>query len=108
MVQSRNLHRRVVITGVGVMSPLGIGFGTFADNLLAGRSGISQLESVPYSGAPHNVGGEIKDFNETTAKSEYLKKQRKSIKVMCREIQFGAASASLAIDNSGLNLEAID
>jgi 3-oxoacyl-[acyl-carrier-protein] synthase II len=108
MTRSCDSKRRVVITGVGVVSPLGIGFDAFSQNLLAGKSGISRLESVPFSGAPHNVGGEIKGFNETTAKNDYLKKQRKSIKVMCREIQLGVASASLAIENSGLDLEAVD
>jgi 3-oxoacyl-[acyl-carrier-protein] synthase II len=108
MTRSYESPKRVVITGVGIVSPLGIGFDVFSANLLAGKSSISQLESVPYSGAPHNVGAEIKDFNETTAKNEYLKKQRKSIKVMCREIQFGVASATLAIEESGLDLGAID
>ena len=108
MARSYESPRRVVITGVGIVSPLGIGFDVFTANLLAGKSSITQLESTPYSGSPHNVGAEIKDFNETTAKNEYLKKQRKSIKVMCREIQFGVASASLAIDDSGLDLAAID
>jgi 3-oxoacyl-[acyl-carrier-protein] synthase II len=108
MTRSCDSPRRVVITGAGVVSPLGIGYETFSKNLLEGRSGISKLESVAYSGAPHNVAAEIKDFTDATAKSEYLKKQRKSIKVMCREIQFGVASASLAIENAGLDLEAID
>ncbi|HEX4070349.1 MAG TPA: beta-ketoacyl-[acyl-carrier-protein] synthase family protein [Planctomycetaceae bacterium] len=108
MGRSYESPRRVVITGVGIMSPLGIGFDVFAANLLAGKSSIAQLESTPYSGSPHNVGAEIKDFNETTAKNEYLKKQRKSIKVMCREIQFGVASASLAIENSGLDMGAVN
>ncbi len=108
MTRSCDSLRRVVITGAGVVSPLGIGYETFSKNLLEGRSGISKLESVKYSGAPHNVAAEIKDFTDATAKNEYLKKQRKSIKVMCREIQFGVASASLAIENAGLDLEAID
>ncbi len=108
MTRSCDSPRRVVITGVGIVSPLGIGFETFSKNLLEGKSGISRLESVSYSGAPKNVGGEIKDFTDASAKNEYLKKQRKSIKVMCREIQFGVASASLAIENSALDLEAID
>jgi 3-oxoacyl-[acyl-carrier-protein] synthase II len=108
MIRSCDSPRRIVITGVGIVSPLGIGFDVFAENLLAGKSGISRLESVSYSGAPRNVGGEIKDFTETTARKKYLEKQKKSIKVMCREIQFGVASAALALDNSGLDLESVD
>ena len=108
MARSYESPRRVVVTGVGIVCPLGIGFDVFAANLLAGKSSITQLESTPFSGSPHNVGAEIKDFNDTTAKNEYLKKQRKSIKVMCREIQFGVASASLAIENSGLDMGAVN
>src|ERR1700685_2120155 len=108
MARSYESPRRVVITGVGIMSPLGIGFDVVAATLLAGKSAVAQLDSTPFSGTPHNVGAEIKDFNETTAKNEYLKKQRKSIKVMCREIQFAVASASLAIENSGLDMGAVN
>jgi 3-oxoacyl-[acyl-carrier-protein] synthase II len=108
MARSFESPRRVVITGAGVVSPLGIGYETFSKNLLEGKSGISRIQMFDYSGAPRNVGGEIKDFNETTAKNQYLKAQRKSIKVMCREIQFGVSSAMLAIENAGLDLAAID
>lgn len=108
MARSYESPKRVAITGVGIVCPLGIGFDAFTANLLAGKSAIAQLESTPYSGSPHNVGAEIKDFNDNSAKNEYLKKQRKSIKVMCREIQFGVASASLAIENSLLDLGALN
>ena len=108
MARSYESPKRVVITGVGILSPLGIGFDTFSSNLLGGKSAVAQLESTPFSGSPHNVGAEIKDFNESTAKNQYLKSQRKSIKVMCREIQFGVASASLAIENAKLDLANIN
>ena len=108
MARSYESAKRVVITGVGIFSPLGIGFEPFAANLLAGKSTIGRLETVAFSGSPNSVGAEIKDFNEATAKNEYLKKQRKSIKVMCREIQFGVASASLAIEHARLDLGGID
>jgi 3-oxoacyl-[acyl-carrier-protein] synthase II len=108
MTRTYESSKKVVITGVGIVCPLGIGFDTFAANLLSGKSAVGPLESTPFSGSPHNVGAEIKDFNDTTAKNQYLKAQRKSIKVMCREIQFGVASASLAIENSKLDLENID
>src|ERR1700677_3177725 len=108
MTGTNDSVKQVVITGVGIVCPLGIGFDTFGANLLSGKSAVGQLECTPYSGSPHNIGAEIKDFNDTTAKTQYLKAQRKSIKVMCREIQFGVASASLAIENSILDLAAIN
>lgn len=100
--------RRVVITGVGIVSPIGIGVAPFWENLAAGRSGIGPIESLEYTAAPDNIGGEIKDFTESSARKVYLKRLRKNIKLMCREIQFGVTSALLALDDSGLNLDEID
>ena len=100
--------RNVVITGVGILSPIGIGRESFWENLSAGRSGISQIELMSYSAAPNNVGGEVGDFTEKAARKSYLKPQRKSIKVMCREIQLGVASASLALEDSQLDLDQVD
>jgi len=98
----------IVITGAGVVSPIGIGVDAFWENLSAGRSGISTIEIMADCGAPRNVGGEVKEFTDKTAKKTYLKPQRKSIKVMCREIQLGVASAALAIENSQLAVEEMD
>ena len=100
--------RRIVITGIGIVSPIGIGVEEFSESLSAGRSGISPFECMNYSAAPGNFGGEIKDFNATTAKKVHLKKQRKSIKVMCREIQLGVASALQCLDHSQIDLETVD
>lgn len=100
--------RRVVITGIGILSPIGIGVDAFWQSLSEGRSGIGPIELMSYSAAPKNVGGEVKDFTEKAAKQTYLKPMRKSIKVMCREIQMGVASAGLVLEQSGLNLEQID
>ncbi|MBW3541059.1 MAG: beta-ketoacyl-[acyl-carrier-protein] synthase family protein [Planctomycetes bacterium] len=93
--------RRVVITGVGVLSPLGIGAETFWQNLRAGHSGIAPIRLMSHSAAPQNIGGEIRDFDEQSAKKTYLKPLRKSLKVMCREIQLGTASAALALEHAG-------
>ena len=100
--------RRVVVTGLGVVSPIGIGADVFWEAIRNGKSGIRPIEMLPYTAAPGSAGGEIKDFNEATAKSTYLKSQRKSIKVMCREIQLGVASAGLAIEHAGLDLASIE
>jgi 3-oxoacyl-[acyl-carrier-protein] synthase II len=100
MSNSQDSGRRVVITGLGVVSPIGIGVDRFWESLSTGRSGISRIQLFPDSAVPHHIGGEVRDFNDKTAK-DYIK-QKKSIKVMCREIQLGVASASLAIDHAGI------
>ncbi|HUG90559.1 MAG TPA: beta-ketoacyl synthase N-terminal-like domain-containing protein, partial [Planctomycetaceae bacterium] len=101
-------RRRVVVTGVGVVSPLGIGAGPFLENLRAGKSGIGPIGLMSYSAAPENVGGEVREFTEEAAKKTWLKELRKSIKVMCREIQMGVASAALALEHAGLDTAAMD
>lgn len=92
--------KRVVITGIGVISPMGIGIDKFWENLSAGRSGIGQISLFQGSEVPHHIGGEARDFTAKSAK-EFIR-QRKSIKVMCRDIQLGVAAATLAMDDAGL------
>ncbi|MEX0727589.1 MAG: beta-ketoacyl-[acyl-carrier-protein] synthase family protein [Planctomycetaceae bacterium] len=101
-------RRRVVITGIGIVSPIGIGMDPFLDHLEHGRSGVASLEVLRDFSLPENVGAEVKDFTEETAKKNYLKALRKSLKVMCREIQLGVASACLALEQSKLDLTTID
>ncbi len=108
MSSSDNSARRVVITGVGVVSPIGIGVDRFWESLSAGKSGIGPVELIEYLASPHSVAAEVRDFTDSTAKSEYLKSQRKSLKVMCREIQLGVASAPLAMSHAELDLEKIN
>jgi len=101
-------RRRILITGMGILSPIGIGVDAFQDSLMSGRSGIKKSELYSYLAAPDVCVGEISDFNQTTIKKQYLKNQRKSLKVMCREIQLGVASANLAMDDSALDLADVD
>lgn len=109
-MSSENSKRRIVITGVGLVSPIGIGITSFAENLHAGRSGISSTESYPNTATPHGIGGEVKDFTEKSLRKEYFKEkeQKKSIKLMCRDIQMGATAALLALEDSGLEQDSID
>ncbi len=111
MSQRHTPDRRVVITGVGVISPIGIGRETFWVNLAAARSGVGPVEhqfhgekSIPGG----FVGAEVADFNEKVARQWVPKNQRKSIKVMCRDIQMGTASAMMAVEDSALDLESLD
>ena len=97
-----------VVTGMGVVSPIGIGQPAFIENLRAGRSGISTVTLFAGIAVPGGVGGEVKDFTDESAKKIWLKEQRKWIKVMCREIAMGAAAATIALTESGLDLENLD
>ena len=58
----KDSKRRVVITGLGVVSSIGIGVEEFWKNLIAGRSGISEIESFDTSQYPVHKGGEVKNF----------------------------------------------
>lgn len=97
-----------VVTGLGVVSPIGIGMPAFHESLRSGRSGISKVTLFDGIAVPGGVGGEVKEFTEESAKKVWLKEQRKWIKVMCREIAMGAASATLALNDSGIDLANID
>ena len=94
---------RVVVTGVGVVSPIGIGNDTFWDSLVHSRSGIDFLQSMPSEGLPSAVGAEVRDFNP----ADYLRDQ-KFVKVMTRAIQLGVASSNLAVKDSGLATGMVD
>jgi len=89
--------REVVITGVGVVSPIGIGVESFAGSLRAGQSGIRPISLFDASGFPVRIGAEVADFDPKA----YVR-PRKSLKVMSREIQFGFAAADMAMTDAGL------
>ena len=89
---SQTSPRDVVITGIGIISPLGIGRDAFWSAIADGRTGIKRVELLSYVGTPGCIGGEVSDFNDETIKKQHLKTLRKSLKVMCREIQIGRAS----------------
>jgi 3-oxoacyl-[acyl-carrier-protein] synthase II len=99
MVQSRE----VVLTGVGVVSPIGIGNDAFWTSLSHQRSGVRPLKSIEGLGLPTNVGAEITDFD-----AKLYVQPRKSLKVMCREIQTAFAASTLALDDAALAGSSID
>lgn len=95
--------RRIVITGVGVVSPVGIGKTAFWDNLTKGRSGIGRLKSIPSDHLPSQLAAEIPDFDPL----RYLP-EKKFLKVMSRDIQLGVASAALAMTDADLERDEIE
>ncbi|WP_397571324.1 beta-ketoacyl-[acyl-carrier-protein] synthase family protein [Schlesneria sp. T3-172] len=102
MMAGSDSHR-VVVTGVGVVSPIGIGQDAFWQNLIAGRSGIDLLTAFPSGGLPSKLAAEVRDFDPV----EHIY-HRKFLKVMSRDIQLGVASASMAMADAALPRGAID
>jgi len=89
--------RDIVITGVGVVSPIGIGVEPFWAALAAGVSGIRPISLFDASSLKVRFGGQIADFEP-----KLFVRPRKSLKVMSREIQLGFAAADLAIADAAL------
>src|SRR6266851_3286854 len=90
---------RVVLTGLGIVSPIGIGREAFAASLRAGRGGVRTLSNFDASGLPVQIGAEVEGFEAR----DYLdKKDRKQLKMMVRTIQLAVAGARLAMRDAGL------
>jgi 3-oxoacyl-[acyl-carrier-protein] synthase II len=92
----------VVITGIGLVTPIGTGREAYWSSLLEGRSGIAPLAKALGTELPVQFGGELKDFDA----KQYVK-PRKSLKVMCHEIQVGYSATMLAMEDAGLNQGAV-
>lgn len=90
--------RRVVVTGVGVVSALGTGLEKNWDALTKGQSGIAPITRFDASELPTKIAGEVKDFNA----EEWIDK--KEVKKMDLFIQFAMAAADMAMADSGLQI----
>lgn len=99
------MERRVVITGMGVISPIGNDVKTFWENLKAGRCGISRLEGFEEYNLPIHVAGRVKDFDPLNFGLSVAEKRRNDL-----YSQFAMAAATEAMASSGLvsreNIEA--
>ena len=95
---------RVVVTGVGVVSPNGLGREAFGEAILAGRSGVGRIESFETANLPIKIAGEVKNFDPTP----YLGAHRKNIKVMSRAAGFAVAAAHMAVQDAGLETDKLD
>jgi 3-oxoacyl-[acyl-carrier-protein] synthase II len=94
--------RRVVITGVGLVTPVGAGREVFWKNLTAGTNGIGPVESFDTSAYPVHIGAEVKDFNPTG----FVRKRAPDS--LGRASQLAVAAARMAIDDSGIDLSGRD
>ncbi|MEX1253096.1 MAG: beta-ketoacyl-ACP synthase II [Dehalococcoidia bacterium] len=88
--------RRVVITGMGAMTPLGTSVDKYWQGLQEGRSGVDWMTQVDTSGYPAKIGGEVTDFEP----EQYL--ERKEARRMARFSQFAVAAADEAMQSAGI------
>jgi 3-oxoacyl-[acyl-carrier-protein] synthase II len=102
-----NASRRVVITGLGVISPFGNTADSLWQGLLTARSVVGPIQSFPaeylptkFAAEAHEFTGSIEDFGPL--ESEKKKAIRKGLKLMCRESQMGVAAAQRALGDAGL------
>lgn len=94
--------RRVVITGIGVVAPNGIGIENFWDSLVHGRSGVRKITHFDASSYPCQVAAEVPDFDPT----DYM--GPKTAKRLSRFAQFALAAAQMAVEDSKIDLDSID
>jgi 3-oxoacyl-[acyl-carrier-protein] synthase II len=97
--------RRAVLTGFGIVTPLGADRAAVWQALREGRSGVRPITSFDASTLPTRIGGEIVGFD---ARNYVEKKERKSLKMMSRSIQLAVAAAQLALDDSRVDKKQLD
>lgn len=92
------MKRRVVVTGLGLITPVGIGVKETWENLLAGKSGIGPITEFDATDFPVRIAGEVKNFDPALAGD------RKSVRHMDRYTQFAVAASIMAADDAGLDM----
>lgn len=96
--------RRIVITGMGALSPLGNTVAETWAGMKEGRSGIGRIESIDASAYSSQIAGEVKGFDPTP----YFKKDPKAIRRCDRFEQFAMAAAAMAMEDADLDPEKVD
>ncbi len=92
-------RRRVVVTGLGLATPIGMGADAYWEALLDRRCGLRRIASFDPGGMPSPYGGELPEF---TFSDCFPKAYRKSVKVMARDIVIAVAAAYQAVKDAGL------
>ena len=87
----------VVVTGMGVVSPVGIGCEDFFSALMDGRSGVGIVDAFADTDLPMRIGAPVTNFD-----AKLYVKPRKALKIMCEPIKFGCAAAAMAAEQAGL------
>jgi 3-oxoacyl-[acyl-carrier-protein] synthase II len=92
------MKRRVVVTGLGLITPLGTGIQKTWEGICKGASGIDRITTFDASEFPVQIAGEVKDFNA----EDFI--ERKEIKKMDVFIQYALSAGSMAIEDAGLKI----
>ena len=95
--------REVVITGIGVVSPIGIGIEQFWTSLCEGRSGVRPLRLLEGNDSSYGFGADVRNLN-----AKQFVRPRKSLKVMSRDIQLGVVAADLACTEAEFDSHPVD
>lgn len=95
---------RVMITGIGIVSPNGIGRVEFAESIVEGRSGVSRIESFDTAGQSIKIAGEVKNFDVMP----YLGAHKKSAKLISRAVGFAVGAGAMAVEDAGLDTSKLD
>ncbi len=101
-MNEQNARRRVVITGIGAISPLGLTVDKLWNGLIEGRSGIGYVEQIDTSAYPVKVAGEVRGFEP----EQYM--DRKEARRMARFSQFAVAASAEAVRGAGLRPGSVD
>jgi 3-oxoacyl-[acyl-carrier-protein] synthase II len=97
--------RRIVITGIGPLTPLGSDVDSLWKAMLAGQSAVRPIRSFDAGGLPTRFAAEIDGFD---AKAYVEKSQRRSLKVMARPIQLAVAAANVALNHGQVDKSKLD
>jgi len=97
--------RRAVLTGIGVLNPIGQDNASFWESLRVGRNGIRPIQAFDASSLPVRIAGEVQPFD---ARDYVEKKERKGLLIMARTIQLAVAAAKLALDDSQVDKAKLD
>lgn len=96
------MRKRVAVTGLGIISPVGIGKETVWQNLLAGKSGIKRITAFDTTDFAVRIAGEVEGFTAT----DYM--DRKEARHMDRFAHFGVAAAKMAVEDAKINWNELD
>lgn len=102
MLALHTLNRRVVITGMGTLTPIGNGLDAFWESLIAGKSGVGPITQFDASELGTRIAAEVKGFDPT----DYM--ERRDSRRMDRFAQLAVAASGMAIQDAGLDLDRVD